>query len=162
MRSLLALAVALALSPIAIALAIEKPQALRVTPVALDRDDPGRVRVGALTWLGGWQLTSGDRGFGGISSLIADHGRFIGVGDAGNIVRFRFDGVHIGGEPVFPLAEGPGTGNRKSDRDSESSTRDPVSGRIRQLAQPPERPVASRLRYVCPGDDELDAAFTGR
>ncbi len=132
MRRQLALAAAvLALSPIALALALGREQPLRATPLPLDADDPARVRVGALRYFGGWQLSSGERQFGGISSLIADHGRFIAIGDSGNIMRFQFDRAgRISGAPVFELADGPGTDNRKSKRDSESSTRDPVTGKI--------------------------------
>ncbi len=132
MRITLSLAAALlALSPIALALAVEHPSRLYATPVPLDADDPGRVRIGALRYLGGWQLASDERRFGGISALIAEHGRFIGIGDAGSIMRFQIDarGRSIG-STVVPLEQGPGTGGRKSDRDAESATRDPATGRI--------------------------------
>lgn len=130
MRNMLAAAV-LALSPIALALALGHEQPLQATAVPLDPDDPARVQVGELHYLGGWQLSSGERRFGGISSLLANHGSFVAIGDSGNIMRFRLDPKgRVSGQPVFELAQGPGTDSRKSKRDSESSTRDPATGQI--------------------------------
>lgn len=131
MRYLIALAALFALSPVAVAVALERPAPLRATPVPLARDDPARTRAGGLAWLGGWQLASGDRRFGGISSLLAERGRFIAIGDAGNIMRFRLTpGGGIVDEGTSALTAGPGTGQRKSERDTESATRDPISGQI--------------------------------
>ena len=36
----------------------------------------------------------------------------------------------LAGSPVIELAQGPGTAHRKSERDAESATRDPATGRI--------------------------------
>ena len=44
---------------------------LTTTPVALDRDDPARDRIGALRFLGAVQIRSTNPGFGGVSALRA-------------------------------------------------------------------------------------------
>jgi hypothetical protein len=103
---------------------------MRATPVALSPSDPALIRAGALVYLGGLQLTSRDRAFGGFSAIAVDGDQFTLISDAGNIVRFRM------GKDLRPFAlaygdlPGPGTGWRKLDRDAESLTRDPASGRM--------------------------------
>lgn len=102
---------------------------LRMTPVALDTDHPGRRRVGDLEWLGGVQLTSTDRAFGGFSALTISGTRFTLLSDFGATVSFdmpqpgSFAALRFGS-----LADGPGDGWIKRDRDSESLTVDPRDG----------------------------------
>jgi hypothetical protein len=104
--------------------------AIHAEPVMLDPSDPGHARVGALRFLGGWELTSERPEFGGISALHARNGRFLAVADTGSVFRFslRGDGsivdTHFG-----RLPGGPGTGEKKDDRDSESLTIDPATGK---------------------------------
>ena len=90
-------------------------------PVPLDADDPGRRRVGALDYLGGYRLSSADVRFGGISAMHVGDGEVLALSDAGTVFRFP---VPMGAGPVpieiGPLPHGPGTGQRKSDRDSEA------------------------------------------
>ena len=97
--------------------------------VPLDPRDPGRRRLGRLTFMGGVQLTSPNPAFGGFSSLTVQGDRFTLLSDGGNIVTFRLgsDGrVH---DPRFAeLGSGPGTGWQKQDRDSESLAIDPRTG----------------------------------
>lgn len=57
-------------------------------PVALDEDDPARRRVGALTFLRGWHLTSEAPRFGAISALHVEDGHVTAVSDAGTLMRF--------------------------------------------------------------------------
>ena len=104
---------------------------VRATPVALDRDDPHRVRVGDLVWLGGVHLTSRDPAFGGFSSLAVAGERFTVLSDGGNIVRFVLARDWRLHEATFAdLPAGPGTGWSKRSRDSESMSVDPKTGAI--------------------------------
>jgi hypothetical protein len=99
--------------------------------VVLDEADPTRRRVGQLTWLGGVQLSSIDPAFGGFSSLHVAGDHFTLLSDGGDIVRFRMDSQwRLRNRSFAELPAGPGTGWFKQDRDSESMTVDPVSGRI--------------------------------
>ncbi len=87
-------------------------------PVPLDADRPGRTRLGPLRYLGGWQLTSNDARFGGISALHVRGGRVIAIADTGLAFSFRVPATR-----AAPLAIAPvecGTGRRKQDRDSEA------------------------------------------
>ena len=98
--------------------------------VTLAPDDPRRIRVGRLTFLGGVALTSRDPAFGGFSALAVQSTRFTLLSDGGNIVRFtmgsdwRPRGIAFANLPAGPL-----TGWEKRDRDSESLAIDPVTGR---------------------------------
>lgn len=104
---------------------------IAVTRIPLVAGDPGKVRIDALTWLGGARLTSRDRAFGGFSSMFVDGDRLTLLSDAGNIVRFRLDPQWQPHDVRFgDLPAGPGTGWGRPDRDSESIVRDPASGRI--------------------------------
>jgi len=99
--------------------------------VALDPRDTTRRQLGALTYLGGVELTGRSPAFGGFSSLTVSGEHFLLLSDGGNIVRFtigadwkphglRFDN----------LPSGPATGWLKSDRDSESLAVDPTTGTL--------------------------------
>ncbi|MBB3911369.1 esterase-like activity of phytase family protein [Sphingomonas desiccabilis] len=99
--------------------------------VPLRAGDPQDRRVGALTYLGGVQLTSRDRAFGGFSALRVEGDRFTLLSDFGSVVRFRMDPDWQVSEPEFlSLPGGPGTGWEKRDRDSESLAVDPATGRL--------------------------------
>ncbi|WP_353205674.1 esterase-like activity of phytase family protein [Sphingomonas sp.] len=104
---------------------------VRATPVALDRADPRRTRVGDLVWLGGVTLSSHDPAFGGFSSLAVAGDRFTLLSDGGNIVRFALgrDG-RLRAASFGDLPGGPGTGWSKRSRDSESMSVDPHTGAI--------------------------------
>ena len=127
-HALIAALVALAPLPFAFA---SPPPGVGATAVALDPHDPAVRSVGALDYLGGWVLRGSDRRFGGISSMTIDDGRFLMLSDTGIVTRLRFDG---NGQPsdyaLMPLPDGPGTSWQKINRDSESSTADPVSGHV--------------------------------
>lgn len=102
---------------------------IAATPVALASDDPTRARVGALTLLAGWRLTSESRQFGGWSALSVEGDRITAIGDAGSVLRFRLGRF---GRPyaasIVPLPRGCGPVNDKIWRDTESLARDPRSG----------------------------------
>jgi hypothetical protein len=104
---------------------------MTVRPVPLDARDPARRRVGRLTYLGGVALSSADPAFGGFSSLTVTGDRFTLLGDGGSFIAFRMGADwRIGDLRFGVLPDGPGTGWNKADRDSESMTLDPASGRI--------------------------------
>ncbi|MBX3563292.1 MAG: esterase-like activity of phytase family protein [Sphingomonas sp.] len=104
---------------------------ITATPVLLDSHDPARIKVGALTYLGGVRLRSPDLAFGGFSAMQVVGDRFLLVSDAGNIVRFRMDAAFRISEASFgDVRIGPGTGQYKPERDIESLTSDPATGRI--------------------------------
>lgn len=99
--------------------------------VVIDPLDPGRVKLGGLTFLGGVYLTGPAPAFGGFSAMTVEGDRFTLLSDGGNIVSFRMGPDWQVREPHFAeLPGGPGRGWHKSDRDSESLTRDPATGRL--------------------------------
>ena len=92
---------------------------------------PVERRVGALTFLGGVALASGDPAFGGYSTLAVAGDRFTLLSDGGVLLRFRMDGNwQVHGHRLDPLPAGPGTGWTKAERDAEAMTIDPRDGRI--------------------------------
>lgn len=100
-------------------------------PAMLNPADPTQRRVGDLEWLGGIELRGRGDAFGGFSSLHIDRGRFTLLSDGGNIVSFRLGRHNVIEQVRFAeLPGGPGTGWAKYDRDSESMTVDPRTGRI--------------------------------
>lgn len=104
--------------------------AIRATPVALDRADPARVRLGGLRYLGGWELASNDQRFGGLSAMVWRDGRLVALSDAGTVFSIGLVAGTPVGRVVRPLPAGPGSGAGKGDRDSESLTTDPETGRM--------------------------------
>ncbi len=105
--------------------------AFTIEPVALYAEWPARRRIGALIFDRGYRLRSPDPAFGSFSSLIVDGDRFTLLSDGGNIVRFQLDpNGRVSDRKFADLPDGPGIGWEKSDRDSESMTRDPATGTI--------------------------------
>jgi hypothetical protein len=99
--------------------------------IALDPANPALNKVGQLTFLGGVELKSPDPAFGGFSAMVVSGDRFTLLSDGGNIVRFRMDSRGRLSERRFAeLPAGPGTGWLKQDRDSESLTVDPKTGKL--------------------------------
>src|ERR1700749_3378737 len=130
MSRLALLAALIALAPLPLALRAVPPGGT-ATPLPLDPADPGQVTLGRLRYLGGWELRGTERRFGGISSMTIEDGRFVMLSDTGVVFRMHF----AGNGPVrdyarAPLPDGPCDGSRKIDRDSESSTFDPVSHHV--------------------------------
>jgi hypothetical protein len=98
--------------------------------VSLDPRDPARTRVGALTYLGGVRLTSPDRAFGSFSAMRVAGDRFTLVSDSGNLVHFRMGADWQPRDVTFgDLPGGPDNGAAKYQRDAESLTWDPETGR---------------------------------
>ncbi len=111
-------------------------KAIALLPVALDEAHAKRTRVGALEFLGGWQLTSENSDFGGFSALTKlPDGRFLAISDAGQMMGFALE--ETAGKAkltdVF-FAPLPGAEERESadgkpnytKRDSEAVTFDPA------------------------------------
>jgi hypothetical protein len=93
---------------------------LLYTPVALAADDPGRVDVGRLHFLGGWTLSSPDDRFGGLSALRIEGNQAIALSDAGMVLTFPLPGASSAPRVRFqPLLQGPGTRRERRTRDSE-------------------------------------------
>ncbi|WP_380873858.1 hypothetical protein ACFB49_44240 [Sphingomonas sp. DBB INV C78] len=125
MRTLLALLAGLLTSAPALPPA-DGSALIRTAPVALDPRDPARVRLGRLSFQGGWVLTSSDRRFGGLSSLTVDSDGLLGVSDRGGLVRIVPRGQRPPvGHVIGLLPDGPQAGIGHADRDSESSIRGP-------------------------------------
>ncbi len=101
------------------------------TPVMLVRGRPTARRLGALVFERGYRLRSADPAFGGFSSLFVEDDRFTLLNDGGNFITFRLDSHGaLSDRRSGALPGGPGIGWDKSDRDSESMTRDPKTGAI--------------------------------
>lgn len=101
-----------------------------IESVALFPDAPARRQLGALEFLRGYRLVSADPAFGGYSSLATDGHRFTLLSDGGQGIRFSLDAMgRLTDQSAFVLPDGPGSGWEKSDRDSESMTIDPATGR---------------------------------
>ena len=82
-----------------------------------------------LRYVDGWSLSSRDRDFGGLSSLMIDDGKFVSLSDSGAVIRFGMDANgNISGASVNPLPRGCASDADKRDRDSESTARDPAIG----------------------------------
>jgi hypothetical protein len=94
---------------------------VRFEPVPLDRADASRIQVGALRFLGGWNVQSNDPRVGGISAMHVEGGEVLALSDAGTMVRFPIPArAGTARAEVTKLVEGPGRSSSKSDRDTES------------------------------------------
>jgi len=93
---------------------------LSFAPLALDPDDPGRRRIGALVFLEGWEIGSDSARFGGISAIHVADGQVIAISDAGTLLRFALPGRGPARVRLDPLPRGPGPATRKSNRDTEA------------------------------------------
>jgi hypothetical protein len=122
--ALIALVLLGTFAPPALFIAPTAPAASHVVfeAVPLDPENPARRRVGGLTYLGGWVLTSEDARFGGISGMHIQDGSVLAISDAGTL--FRFPLASSGASPleVRALPQGPGAAGVKSDRDAEALT----------------------------------------
>ena len=127
---------------------------LTVETVALDPSDPARTRIGSLTFIRGYRLSSSDPRFGGISAMHVEGGEVLAVSDAGSAIRFPLP-TGAGALPlrIEALRQVPGPAGLKSDRDSESMA---VHGRQAWVAVENRNTI---WRYRLPGlDFEAGAA----
>jgi hypothetical protein len=93
---------------------------LGAVPILLDEGEPGRRSAGALTFLAGWELTSDDRRFGGISAIAVEGERVTAISDSGMLFDFAVPGRGAARVGILPLPAGPGSPSRKEDRDTEA------------------------------------------
>ncbi len=94
---------------------------IHFAPVALDEAAPDSRRLGRLTFLEGWALTSNDERFGGISALHVEAGRVLALSDAGWRSSFPLPGREGSVRAAIAMMEaGPGPADEKQNRDSES------------------------------------------
>mgnify|MGYP001614715453 CR=1 FL=1 len=125
-----------ALALIAAGAAWAETIALSAEPIALHPGQPEIQRVGKLVWMGGVQIASPDRRFGGYSGLeTIPGGKLAAVSDTGHWLVFapvrdadgRLVGVEKGEiEPLKDERAHPLSG--KSRGDAEALRRDPVQG----------------------------------
>lgn len=109
----------------------DAPFRMTSTRVPLDPLQPARTRVGRLQFLGGIALAAPVPAFGGFSGILVQNDRFTLQSDGGTVLQFRMgDDWHVRDAHYLNLPGGPGTGWEKADRDSESVTTDPATGRI--------------------------------
>ena len=87
---------------------------LRFAPVPLDAGDPRRRRLGALLYLGGWELSSDSPRFGGISALHVEGGEAIALSDAGTLFRFALPAGRGRGAGPHRAAAGAGPARRRA------------------------------------------------
>lgn len=128
MRAILGLALLFSLSS-SVANPTSGSLILTFTPIPLDRDRPERRNFGPLTLLGAWRLDADSPYFGGVSSMYVDRGAFVALSDSALVFRFRFDSQqHSSPLSIRRLAGIFSADNPSPDRDTESMTRDPVSG----------------------------------
>jgi hypothetical protein len=109
-----------------------RSQQIAVVSLPLDAANPKRTRVGALQFLGAWELKSDNGMFGGLSALtVLKDGRFQAISDAGAMVGFTFTPVARIERPVIAALPGAyGRGIKYRERDSEGVAYDPASGRL--------------------------------
>lgn len=88
-------------------------------PVTFEGDP--RRRHGALVFLEGWELSSGDRRFGGVSAMHVEGGEVLALTDTASVLRFPIP-RRPGALPlrIERLSGGPGSGLSKGDRDIEA------------------------------------------
>lgn len=100
-----------------------EPLELGVAPVPLSGLNRGLKRVGELTYVGGFHLTSPDARFGGLSGLdLLDDGRLLAVSDQGDFVWIELspDGVIPVGARIAGMQDASGASLRgKADGDAE-------------------------------------------
>ena len=85
------------------------------------------VEVGA--GLRAWRLIVPDQRFGGLSALAVDRASLVSLSDSGVVVRFATPGEEQAMRfALHDLPDGPGSGRRKSSRDSESLLAAPGGG----------------------------------
>ncbi len=112
--------------PAAITPAPDQRLQIESAPVMLDASHPDRRRIGALTFLGGWSLTSETRGFGTMSAIDVDGDQVTALGDNGSIIRFRLGRFgNISDAEVFRVPDTCGTVVSKHDNDTEALTHSP-------------------------------------
>lgn len=108
------------------------PLLVTARPLPLSTTDPAVHSVGALDYLGGWQLSSPHRGFGGISSLLVQgRGEVLALSDSGTLMGFTLRPDRNSRHPfIAPLpVRSPDQAQPWWAWDSEAMAHDPVTDR---------------------------------
>ena len=87
------------------------------------------ARIGALEPVGAIELSSPDPAFGGFSALVLAGGQATMLSDGGYTLSIMIRGGRVRRTHVALLRDGPREGWSRDDRDTESLTRDPSTGR---------------------------------
>ncbi|MFN3749162.1 MAG: esterase-like activity of phytase family protein [Sphingorhabdus sp.] len=110
---------------------LNNSQSIELIPLRLDASKPDRRKVGALTFLNGWELRSDNSDFGGISALTAlGDNRFLAVSDAGTLIGFTLTNGKMERSFIAALPGAQGEQLDYRDRDSEGMAYDAASGHI--------------------------------
>lgn len=107
-----------------------RSQDISLRPLVLNPDNPAQRQIGALEFVGAWELRSHNENFGGISGLVAlANNRFVAISDTGTFIRFGLtnDG-RIDRATILPLPNLQYPNMSYKDRDSEGLAYDPDSG----------------------------------
>jgi hypothetical protein len=105
------------------------------------RDESQRL-VGRLVYQEGWQLSSDDYRFGGISALHVEGREITAISDAGDVFRFRTPDRTVQQVRIFPL---PGSRQRRPNVDAEAMA---VEGQKLWVGLETQKSV---WRYALPG-----------
>jgi hypothetical protein len=106
----------------------DHPIDIDARPVFLNESDVAMNKLGRLTFLGGWSLSSPDPAFGGLSALLVSHGQFQAIGDTGTRLSFRFDDRTVSNARIKALPAGCGKRWLKRNQDSESMAINQITG----------------------------------
>lgn len=106
-------------------------QNIRFQAVEFVQGKPEIRKAGALEFLAGWEMTSANDLFGGFSGLAnRQAGGFLALSDAGILMGFTPPGLpRTAPDFIAQLPSITGSELSKGEKDSESITLDPVSGR---------------------------------
>lgn len=106
-------------------------QTIRFQAVEFVQGKPKSRAAGALEFLAGWEMTSANDQFGGFSGLAnRATGGFLALSDAGILMGFTPPGLpRTAPDFIAQLPSITGSELSKGEKDSESITLDPVSGR---------------------------------
>lgn len=96
------------------------PMAPRTVFLQADHIELDPAAVAPLRLAGAWHLTAPDPRFGGLSALAIDRGGLLALNDNGVSFRFTPPGTGRSSVTIRDIPDGPGSGSRKSHRDSES------------------------------------------
>lgn len=99
--------------------------AVYAKPVKLNESNGQQTSVGALQFLGGWDLSSRNPAFGGFSGLTLTANGFDAVSDRGTAFQLR-NGTGL----LKQLPAGCGLRGYKTEQDAESLTKDAESGTV--------------------------------
>lgn len=116
--------------------AVNGPMEIVARPLVLDSGRPDRTQLGSLHFLGAWDLTGPDNGFGGLSAMsILPDGRIQALNDTATMFTFPQPGPQPGERGGGVVKRMPMLKHRSGrwmpgSTDSESMAVDPATGKI--------------------------------